>query len=669
MITQDKILQNFEGKVVRKDLTKIVKGNAVVPTYVLEYLLGQYCATIDENLIEDGIEKVKTILRDHFVYRDEAELIKSTIRSKGNYRVIDKISVTLNDKLDIHEAVFTNLGIKKVPINDSIVKINPKLLSGNVWCIVKVSYQFSDENAGTPWHIDELKPIQISRVDLEEYQALRSEFSREEWMDLLLQSIGLEPSNFNFRGKLIQLSRLIPHCENNFNYIELGPKGTGKSHVFSELSPHGVLVSGGDVSKANLFVNNQGNKIGLVGYWDVVAFDEFEQNENKKVDGDLVTIMQNFMANKSFNRGKDTFGSTASMAFIGNTKHSVPHMLTNSTLFDSIPKGFMKSAFFDRLHLYIPGWEIGVLKDKIFTNGYGFIVDYLAEILKELRKQDYSLLYKGYVELDESITTRDREAISKTFSGLVKIIHPDGKMNKDELLDLLNFALEGRKRIKDQILRIDSTSFQKSVFKYKEKDSGKENEIETLENIVYQQDVHQPEVQTEKTEIKTEKKPVSDLLPGQKILRDNQTGVSFQSLFAPYLKGATEITLVDPYIRLPYQMRNLLEFCLMLAQNKHFDDEIKLKVVTWNEPENMLEESQKSLEEIASSVFDSGIILNYEFNPNFHDRTIVANNGWKIILGRGLDIFQKVEGRLNIADIYQEKRQCKDCEITYIRSN
>ncbi len=666
MELKDKILQNFEGKVVRKDLTKIVKGNAVVPTYVLEYLLGQYCATFDEKLIEDGIEKVKAIIRDHFVYRDEAELVKSSIRSKGNFRVIDKISVTLNDKIDIHEASFTNLGIKKVPISDGIVKSNPKLLSGNVWCIVKVSYQFSEETSETPWHIDELKPIQISKVYLDEYQQSRSNFTRDEWMDLLMQSIGLEPSNFNFRGKLIQLSRLIPHCENNFNYIELGPKGTGKSHVFSELSPHGVLVSGGDVSKANLFVNNSGNKIGLVGYWDVVAFDEFEQNENKKVDGDLVTIMQNYMANKSFNRGKDTFGSTASMAFVGNTKHSVAHMLKNSTLFDSIPKGFMKSAFFDRLHLYIPGWEVAVLKDKVFTNGYGFIVDYLAEILKELRKQDFSLLYKEYALLDDSITTRDREAISKTFSGLVKIIYPDGKMTKTELLDLLNFALEGRKRIKEQILRIDSASFQQSFFKYIEKETNIEREVETLENMVYQNEITQ-ELKSSSSPDSIEVNQESILKPGQKILRDNQTGISFEKLFAEYLYAATEITITDPYIRLPYQMKNLLEFCLMLSKNKRDDDEINLKVITWNEPENMLNESNASLEEIASTVFDSGINLTFELNPNFHDRTIVANNGWKIILGRGLDIFQKTEGRLNLADIYQEKRQCKDCEITYLR--
>lgn len=667
MALHEKILSNFEGKVVRKDLTKIVKGNAVVPTYVLEYLLGQYCATFDDKLILEGIEKVKAIIRDHFVYRDEAELVKSTIRSKGSYRVIDKISVVLNDNKDIHEATFTNLGIKKVPINDGLVKANPKLLSGNVWCIVNLSYQFSDENKETPWHIDSLKPIQISKVELADYQAARGNFTRDEWMDLLLQSIGLEPTNFTFRGKLIQLARLIPHCENNFNYIELGPKGTGKSHVFSELSPHGVLVSGGDVSKANLFVNNTGNKIGLVGYWDVVAFDEFEQNENKKVDGDLVTIMQNYMANKSFNRGKDTFGSTASLAFVGNTKHSVPFMLTNSTLFDSIPKGFMKSAFFDRLHLYIPGWEVNILKDKVFTNDYGFIVDFLAEILKELRKEDFSLLYKNYVTLDDSITTRDREAISKTFSGLVKIIYPNGKMSKEELLELLDFALEGRKRIKEQILKIDSASFPVSFFKYIEKENNEQHEIETLENIVYKAAPKSVEGVTENAESKSETvKSKIEPKPGQKILRDNQTGISYNNLFSDYMFGANEITLSDPYIRMPYQMHNLLEFCMMLVKNKGVEEEIKLKVITWNEPEEMLEESKNNLEEIAASVFDSGIIMTYEFNSTVHDRSIVANNGWKIILGRGLDIFQKVEGRLNIADLFQEKRQCKECEITYL---
>lgn len=663
----DKILQTFDGKVVRKDLTKLIRGNAVVPTYVLEYLLGQYCATHDEQLIMEGIEKVKTIIKDHFVHRDEAELVKSTIRTKGSHRIIDKATVVLNDKLDIHEATFTNLGVKKVPIGDAIVRANPKLLSGQVWCIVKMSYQYNEDTNASPWHIDELKPIQISRVDVPEYQQLRAQFTREEWMDLLLQSIGLDPSNFNFRGKLIQLSRLIPHCENNFNYIELGPKGTGKSHVFSELSPHGVLVSGGDVSKANLFVNNTGNKIGLVGYWDVVAFDEFEQNENKKVDGDLVTIMQNYMANKSFNRGKDTFGSTASLAFVGNTKHSVPYMLTNSHLFDSIPKGFLKSAFFDRLHLYVPGWEVAVLKDKVFTSGYGFIVDYLAEVLKELRKSDFSLLYKDYFTLDDSVTTRDREGISKTFSGLIKIIYPDGKCSKKEVEELLQFALEGRKRVKDQILKIDSASFQVTNFSYTDKETGAVAKVETLENLNFNK-FGEPEVVVVEqiaplTNITIARK---ELKPGQRILRDNQTGISYENLFADYLEGATEITITDPYIRLPYQMKNLLEFCLMLTKSKGLETEIKLHVNTWNEPEAMLEESKASLEEIANSIFDSGIQLTYEFKSNLHDRTIISNNGWKIILGRGLDIFQKTEGRLTLAEIYQEKRQCKECEITFL---
>jgi ATP-dependent Lon protease len=662
----DKILQTFDGKVVRKDLTKLIRGNAVVPTYVLEYLLGQYCATHDEQLIMEGIEKVKAIIKDHFVHRDEAELVKSTIRTKGSHRIIDKATVILNDKQDIHEATFTNLGIKKVPISDSIVRANPKLLSGQVWCIVKMSYQYNEDTGASPWHIDELKPIQISKVDVPEYQQLRSQFTLDEWLDLLLQSIGLDPSNFNFRGKLIQLSRLIPHCENNFNYIELGPKGTGKSHVFSELSPHGVLVSGGDVSKANLFVNNTGNKIGLVGYWDVVAFDEFEQNEGKKIDGDLVTIMQNYMANKSFNRGKDTFGSTASLAFVGNTKHSVPYMLTNSNLFDSIPKGFMKSAFFDRLHLYIPGWEVAILKDKVFTTDYGFIVDYLAEVLKELRKSDFSLLYKDYFTLDDSVTTRDREGIAKTFSGLIKIIYPDGKCTKKEIEELLQFSLEGRKRVKDQILKIDS-SFQVTNFSYTDKENGNVKTVETLENLNFNQVVEPGVIVGQEDKTSTVSVIKKDLKPGQRILRDNQTGISYENLFADYLEGATQITITDPYIRMPYQMKNLLEFCLMLTKNKGLEDEIKLHVITWNEPDAMLEESKTSLDEIANSIFDSGIQLTYEFKSNLHDRAIVANNGWKFVLGRGLDIFQKSDGRLTLAEIYQEKRQCKECEITYIK--
>lgn len=669
MTLKDKIIENFEGKVVRKDLTSLVKGNNPVPAYVLEYLLGQYCAIDDEELINAGVDKVRTVIKENYVHRSDAEIVKHKIRSEGSHKIIDKITVNLNDTDNVYEAEFSNLGLKKVPISDALVDENRKLLSGGgVWCILTMSYSHADET-NMRWVIVDLKPIQVANVDLEEYLDLRKNFTTDEWMDLLMHSIGLDPEYFSKRDKLIQLSRLIPHVENNFNFIELGPKGTGKSHVFSELSPHGVLVSGGDVSKARLFVNNNGNKIGLVGYWDVVALDEFEQEKGgKRTDGDLVKIMQNYMANQSFNRGKETYQATASMAFVGNTKHNVPYMLKNSHLFESIPDAYVKGAFLDRMHLYIPGWEVRILKSSVFSREYGFIVDYLAELLRELRKSDYSTLLDEKISLDGSLTTRDKTAIRKTFSGLSKIIYPHMEVSDPELYELLDFSIEGRKRVKDQLYIVDETFKKEPVdFKYTIISSGDEVSPETLENQNYQaaKEAQEKEDKKDDTEQSVEQEPTLDLEPHQTILRDNQTGISYRKLFADYLKGAKNITLQDPYIRMYYQFNNLMEFCLMLSNNKSPEEIINLEVVTWND-EEYVDDTIKNLEEVQESVQDLGINFTYRIEQH-HDRYIAADNGWKITLGRGLDIFEKIEGRFNVAGLDQTKRKCKSCEITYLR--
>jgi ATP-dependent Lon protease len=661
MDLQAKIHEYFEGKVVRKDLTKGIKGNAVVPTYVLEYLLGQHCATKDEDIIAQGLDKVKNIIRDHFVHRDEAEFVKSTIKEKGEHKIIDKVSVRLNETKDVYEASFTNLGLKKIPIASDIIKQHKKLLSGGVWCIVKMGYMF-EEGESMPWLLHEVKPIQISHVDLKEYIEFRKEFSKEEWIDLLTQSIGLEPSQFTFRSKLIQLSRLIPHCENNYNFIELGPKGTGKSHIFSEMSPHGILISGGEVTQAKLFINNANNQIGLVGYWDVVAFDEFA-GSTKTADRKLVDIMKNYMANKSFSRGKDVFGATASFAFIGNTEHSVPYMLKNTNLFDALPKAYYDTAFLDRVHLYLPGWEVSKLRNEMFTSGYGFIVDYLAEILKELRKDDFSAKLSDHVTLDSTLTTRDRDAIIKTFSGLMKIIYPHGEYTHEDALELINYAIEGRKRVKDQLIKMDDT-FEEVSFSYKDIRLGQSGSVETLENL--ENDVI-TRVKGSDADDSSEPKPL-ELNSGQVIIRENQTGVSYDLLFAPYLKNSKKIHIEDPFIRLPYQMKLLLEFCSTLMNAKSDDEEIELHVVTYNDSEYTIQESSDNLDEIAESVFDMGIKMTFEMKPNLHDRFIQSDNGWKIVLGRGLDIFQKAEGRFSISDLRQDKRRCKACEITYLKN-
>ncbi|MEX2405656.1 MAG: BREX system Lon protease-like protein BrxL, partial [Candidatus Paceibacterota bacterium] len=437
----EKINLHFTGKVVRKDLTNLIKGNASIPTYVLEYLLGQYAATDDEETIREGVETVKSIITKHFVHRDEAQVIKSTVRERGSHRIIDKVAVKLNDKQDIYEAFFGNLGLNKVPIHDTFVKKYPKLLSGGVWCIITLGYQPSDERGSTPWTIEKLKPIQISGVDLQEYKELRKQFTTREWIDLLMQSVGLNPEEFSDRSKLLQLTRLVPFAEKNYNLIELGPKGTGKSHLYSELSPHGILISGGEVSKAKLFVNNSTGDIGLVGYWDVVAYDEFA-GKTKKVDRGLVDILKNYMANKNFSRGTQVYQAEASMVYVGNTDHSVPYMLKHSDLFEALPKDYYDSAFLDRIHCYLPGWEVQKLRNEMFTGDYGFIVDYLAEIMKDLRKEDYMKSYQQYFQLSDSITTRDKTSIEKTFSGLVKVIYPHGEFTEAEARELIDFAIE-----------------------------------------------------------------------------------------------------------------------------------------------------------------------------------------------------------------------------------
>lgn len=666
--------QVFGGKVVRKDLTNRIKGNASVPTYVLEYLLGQYCATDDNETIEQGVETVKGIITQHFVHRDEAQAIKSTIREKGSHRIIDKVSVKLNDRADRYEANFANLGLNKVPLSDIFIKQYPKLLSEGVWSIITIGYQPSDERDTLPWIIENLKPIQISGVDIEEYKANRKEFTKSEWIDLLIQSMGLNPDEFTQRSKLNQLTRLVPFTENNYNMIELGPKGTGKSHVFSELSPHGILISGGEVSKAKLFVNNSNGEIGLVGYWDVVAYDEFA-GKTKRADRGLVDIMKNYMANKSFSRGTNVYQAEASMVFVGNTDHSVPHMLKHTDLFDALPKDYYDTAFLDRIHCYLPGWESKKLRNEMFTSDYGFIVDYIAEVLKGLRKEDYGKSYQKYFELSNTITTRDKTAIEKTFSGLVKVIYPDGEFTESDAKEILDFAIECRKRVKDQLRKMDETFNDEVVnFEYSDR-SGKLIRIETLEVLEFGdlklgiEPSSNLEETIEITEIQSQTlAPESKPLEGIHLtIRDNQTNVSYKKLFGNYLVGATNYTIKDPYIRLPYQFRNFIELCRLIAELKSNDSEVKIHLVT-NNNEDYIENAKESFSELIDSLSSLGIDLSYEFSDVQHDRSIEMDNGWIIILGRGLDFWQKTTGRYDIAEYYQEKRLCKEFEITVIKS-
>lgn len=673
-----KINTHFGGLVVRKDLVKTVKGNAIVPSYVLEYLLGQYCATDDELSIETGIDTVKEILARHYVHRNEAGLIRSNIRERGRYKVIDKISVTLNDKDDVYEAEFSNLGIKHVLIDSDTITRHPKLLVSGVWCIADVEYEHSEDKRVSPWILSSLKPIQLSHFDFEGYLAAREQFTTEEWIDLLIQSVGFDPEKFGRRSKLTQLVRLIPFCERNYNLIELGPKGTGKSHIYSEFSPHGILVSGGEVTVPKLFVNNTTGRIGLVGYWDCVAFDEFA-GKQKRVDKALVDIMKNYMANKSFSRGIETLGAEASMVFVGNTQHTVPYMLKHSDLFDELPPAFYDSAFLDRIHFYIPGWEVDIIRGEMFSNGYGFVVDYLAEILRELRKHDYSDRYQQYFELSTNISTRDRDAIHKTFSGLMKIIFPHGDATPEEVEELLTFAIEGRKRVKDQLMRIDSTY---TPVKFAYVHDGVLKPVATLEEREYPDHYHQRVADgSDEIALPTSLpvEPVANVSSENKKLtleekhltfEENQKGVSYRSVFGNYLKGATRLTVTDPYIRLFYQQRNVMELLELVAHLKEPDAEVAVHLITVRD-EFKDNQQIENFEKMQASAQTVGINFTWEFDDSgsMHARHIITDHGWKISLDRGLDIFQQYEmnDAFTFANRMQQYRSCKAFEVTFIR--
>ena len=688
----DKINQHFAGLVVRKDLVKAVKGNAIVPSYVLEYLLGQYCATNDEATIQTGIETVKEILRKHYVHRNEAGLVRSTIKEKGRHKVIDRISVSLNDKDDVYEAEFANLGIKKVLIDSGTVKAHQKLLVGGVWCIADVEYEYTEDKSASPWILASLKPIQISRFDFDGYLEARKQFTTDEWIDLLIQSVGFNPQMFGKRNKLAQLIRLIPFCERNYNLIELGPKGTGKSHVYSEFSPHGILISGGEVTVPKLFVHNGTGKLGLVGYWDVVAFDEFA-GKQKRVDKALVDIMKNYMANKSFSRGVETLGAEASMVFVGNTDHTVPYMLKHTDLFDPLPEKFHDSAFLDRIHSYIPGWEVDVIRGEMFSSGYGFVVDYLAEILRSLRSHDYSDRYKGQFTLSDDISTRDRDGINKTFSGLMKILYPHGETTDAEVEDVLRTAIEGRKRVKDQLLRIDAT-YPAVRFAYQGADA-QERLVRTLEEDEYPNQYHRrgatevstadlPQVGTDPLALieaaratqgptlrPSNPVPIEPVLKEQHLVfHENQRGLSFDKLFSPYLVGAKRIIITDPYLRMFHQLRNLMELMETISKLQGPEDEVVVHVVTVEDDSNG-DRQTESLQKIADACTGVGIQFSwaYDTSGTKHDRDITTDTGWKIVLGRGLDVFQRFElnDAFSFANRLQQHRQCKEFSVTFVR--
>ena len=473
-VIKSKLRQNFDGKIVRKDLTKKIKEGANVPVYVLEFLLGQYCSSDDPDIIEEGVENVKRILADNYVRPDEAQKILSVLRQRGSYTVIDKITVNLNIKRDFYEAEFSNLGLKNIPIDEEYPAKFDRLLCGGIWCIVQLDYEYMEEDRnGTPISIRKLTPIQMPHVDIEELKQGRKAFTQDEWMDVLLRSIGMEPDTLTYREKWLLLIRMIPLVENNFNLCELGPRSTGKSHLYKEISPNSILVSGGQTTVANLFYNMGRKTVGLVGLWDCVAFDEVAGIRFKDKDG--IQIMKDYMASGSFARGKEEKAASASMVFVGNINQSVDVLLKTSSLFDPFPPEMgTDTAFLDRIHCYLPGWEIPKFRPEHFTDDYGFITDYLAEFIRELRKEQYGDALDKYFRLGTNLNQRDTIAVRKMVGGLLKLVYPDGEFSKEQLEEILKLALEMRRRVKEQLKKLGGMEFYDVNFSYIDKDSFEE---------------------------------------------------------------------------------------------------------------------------------------------------------------------------------------------------
>ena len=477
-----KLRQNFEGKIVRKDLTKKIKEGANVPVYVLEFLLGQYCSSDDDEIIEQGVQNVKRILADNFVRPDEAQKILSRLRSRGSHTVIDMITVNLNMKDNIYQAEFSNLGIRGIPIEDEYPEKFDRLLCGGIWCIVQLRYEYIEEEKmnGTPIRIIKLTPIQMPHIDIKDLKEGRKVFTKEEWIDVMLRSIGMEPDELTYREKWLLLTRMIPLIENNFNLCELGPRSTGKSHLYKEISPNSILVSGGQTTVANLFYNMGRKTVGLVGMWDCVAFDEVAGIRFKDKDG--VQIMKDYMASGSFVRGKEEKAASASMVFVGNINQSVDVLLKTSSLFDPFPVEMgTDTAFLDRIHCYLPGWEIPKFRPEHFTNNYGFISDYLAEFIRELRKEQYGDAIDQYFRFGKNLNQRDTIAVRRMVDGYLKLVYPDGEFTKEQLEEILQLALEMRRRVKEQLKKLGGMEFYDVNFSYIDMDDMSEHYVSVPE--------------------------------------------------------------------------------------------------------------------------------------------------------------------------------------------
>lgn len=685
-----KLTEVYTGKVVRKDLLHRIKKGTNVPTFVLEFLLARFCASDDPDEIEAGIMAVLNTLQENYVRPDEANAAQSKVATKGKHRFIDKVHVRYVEKEKRHWAELENFNSRRIAIGDRFFKNNERLLEGGIWAEVTVAHNDIEEDSYA-FYIEDIRPIQLSKFDYDHYKESRKEFTRDEWLDVLLRTLGLEPNKLSKRLKLHFISRLIPFVETNFNFIELGPRGTGKSYYFSEFTPYSTLISGGQTSKATLFYNNNRKKIGLVGFWDTIAFDEVGGIKIK--DPDTIQIMKDYMANGRFSRGVEVIAD-ASFAFVGNLDLSVEQVV-NSTeydLFQPLPKEF-DLAVMDRFNFYLPGWEMPKNSSDYLTSSYGFITDYLAEAFHYQAKHNsrYDEV-SSRLKMGPSIEGRDEKSAKKTLSGLLKILHPEGSPSDQEFEEYVEYALEARRRVKEQMNKrkpddefakinlsyIDAKGVEHIVYcpeskkavatqepTRKQIEGETETKISSKKSKQKTQDhaVEESQATTKADEIVESE--IEELKEKHFTITYGATGFSYENIMAPYFHKAKSVTVEDPYIRAPHQIQNFIRFCEMAVNAGTIR---KIKLVTSYDRDTNLDEVQSSLEDLKQSLLESDVELEIDINPNMHDREIRLDNGWVIKIGRGLDIYQKPNNWFEVGNYDMNLRKCLETKVDIFKS-
>ncbi len=689
-----KLLEHFEGKAVRKDLLHRIKTGTNVPTFVLEFLLARYCATEEAAEIQAGIEAVLATLQDNYVRPDEANAAQSKVATKGKHRFIDKIHVNYVEREKRHWAALENFNSQRIAIAEKFYRDNNRLLEGGIWAETTIGYNQVEED-DYAFYIEDLRPIQLSRFDFERYAEGRRAFSRDEWMDVVLRSVGLEPSKLSRRRKFHFIARLVPLVEANFNFIELGPRGTGKSYFFSEFSPYATLLSGGQATKATLFYNNARKRIGVVGFWDAVAFDEVAGIKIR--DPDAIQIMKDYMANGRFSRGVEVIAD-ASMVFVGNIDHSIEQLVHSAQhdLFMTLPKEF-DLAVMDRLACYLPGWEMPKTGSEFLTVNYGFITDYLAEAFhyQMAHTNRYEEVTKR-IRLGSSVEGRDEKGIKKTVCGLLKILHPDGPPATAEFDEYVAYAAECRRRVKEQMnKRKPDDEFANIGLSYFTA-NGQEVVVycpESKDAEATQQPVRQPlappadqppagrssakhpKASAEPPAVSADRPavpgPLAELPPDDEPKEQHftilygDTGRSYESIIGPYLKGAGEVIVEDPYIRLTHQVQNYVRFCETVVKLSAVK---RIRLVTGYDDETQLNETKARLEELAQSLLEVDIVLDVNLNRTLHDREIRLDNGWTIRIGRGLDFYQKPASWFELGANDLSLRKCLETKVDIFRT-